>query len=86
MWSPMLCERPDGSPYGIHVYYQRHAFGGWERVELQGGIEHPDGRREPFAALVPTLSVRDDNRRLLGAELALHDGRRHASGRSPSPR
>ena len=70
MWSPMLCERPDGSCYAIHVYYQRHAFGGWGRVELQGGIEHPDGRREPFAALVPTLSVRDDNRRLLGAELA----------------
>jgi hypothetical protein len=70
IWSPMLCERPDGSRYAIHVYYQRHAFGGWGRVELQGGIEHPDGRREPFAALVPNLSVRDDNRRLLGAELA----------------
>jgi hypothetical protein len=70
MWSPILCERPDGSRYGLHWYYQRHGFGGWERVELQGGAEHPDGRREAFVALVPTLSVRDDNRRLLGAELA----------------
>jgi hypothetical protein len=70
LWSPVLCERPDGSRYGIHLYYQRHSFGGWERVELQGGIEHPDGRRDAFVAVVPTLSVRDDNRRLLGAELA----------------
>ena len=44
IWSPILCERPDGSRYGIHLYYQRHGIGGWERVELQGGIEHPDGR------------------------------------------
>ena len=29
------------------------AFGDWQRIELQGGFEHPDGRREPFAALVP---------------------------------
>jgi hypothetical protein len=70
LWSPVLCERADGSRYGLHLYYQRHAFGGWERVELQGGVEHSDGRREPFAAVVPKLSIRDDNRRLLGAELA----------------
>jgi hypothetical protein len=70
MWSPILCTRPDGSRYGIHWFYQRHGIGGWERVELQGGIEHPDGRREPFVAVMPRLEVRDDNRRLLGAELA----------------
>ena len=69
IWSPVLCERPDGSRYGIHTYYQRHGIGGWQRVELQGGIEHPDGRREPFAALVPEAEVRDDNRRLTGATL-----------------
>ncbi|HUC36489.1 MAG TPA: hypothetical protein VMR97_05140 [Acidimicrobiales bacterium] len=69
LWSPLLCERPDGSRYGIHVYYQRHAIGGWQRSELQGGLEHPDGRREPFAALVPHAQVRDDNRRLLRAKL-----------------
>ena len=49
--------RPDGTRYGLHTYYQRHAFGDWQRIELQGGFEHADGRREPFAALVPELEV-----------------------------
>jgi hypothetical protein len=72
----LLCERPDGRRYAIHVYYQRHAIGGWQRVEFQGGLEHPDGLREPFAALVPHAQVRDDNRRLLRAKLdcAMADG------------
>jgi hypothetical protein len=69
IWSPMLLERADGARYGLHLYYQRHGVTGWERVELQGGIEHPDGRREPFVALVIRPQVRDDNRRLLSAEL-----------------
>jgi len=64
MWSPMLCERHDRGRYGIHLFYQRHAIAGWQQLELQGGIEHPDGRREPFASLVPHAEVRDDNRRL----------------------
>jgi hypothetical protein len=68
VWSPILCERDDGSRYGIHTYYQRHAFGDWQRIELQGGIEHPDGRREPWAGLVlRDVDVRDDNRRLASA-------------------
>jgi hypothetical protein len=69
VWSPLLLERPDGSRYGIHLYYQRHAIGGWQRVELQGGIEHPDGRREPFAAIVLRPEVDDANRRLRSAEI-----------------
>jgi hypothetical protein len=69
MWSPVLCERPDGSRYALHTYYQRHAVGEWQRVELQGGVEHSDGRKEHYAALVPKLEVRDDNRRLVGGEL-----------------
>jgi len=69
MWSPVLCDRADGTRYGLHWYYQRHAVGSFERVELQGGVEHPDGRREPFAALVPELRVRDDNRRVGGGTL-----------------
>ena len=63
IWSPMLCERPDGSRYGIHTYYQRHRFGEWQRIEMQGGIEHPDGRKDQFVGLVPEVEVRDDNRR-----------------------
>jgi hypothetical protein len=69
LWCPVLCERPDGSRYAIHLYYQRHSLGDWQRLELQGGIEHPDGRRDPFAAVVPALRFRDDNRRFLGGEL-----------------
>ena len=69
IWSPVLMERPDGTRYGIHTYYQRHGIGGWQRIELQGGVEHADGRREPWAALVPRADVRDDNRRLSSATL-----------------
>lgn len=69
IWSPILCERPDGSRYGLHIYYQRHGIGGWQRVELQGGFEHPDGRREAFAALVVNPVVDNDNRRLRSAQL-----------------
>ncbi len=67
IWSPILMERGDGTHYGIHTFYQRHAIGDRVRAELQGGVEHPDGRREPWAALVPTVEVRDDNRRLSSA-------------------
>jgi hypothetical protein len=69
IWSPILCERPDGTRYGIHTYYQRHGIGGWQRIELQGGIEHPDSRRDPWAALVPHAEVDDATRRLARAEL-----------------
>ena len=69
LWCPILCERADGTRYALHWYYQRHALGGWSRVEFQGGAEHPDGRREPFASLVPELEFRDDNRRLQGGVL-----------------
>jgi hypothetical protein len=71
LWCPVLCDRPDGSRYALHWYYQRHALGDWSRVEMQGGVEHPDGRREPFVALVPDLSFRDDNRRFEGGTLTM---------------
>ena len=45
-------------------------------MELQGGIEHPDGRREPFAALVPTLAVRRRQPPAARRRARLHDGRR----------
>ena len=76
IWTPILCERPDGSRYGIHLFYQRHGVGGWDRVELQGGIEHPDGRREPFAAVVVRPEIDPTNRRLRAAVLdcTMRDG------------
>jgi hypothetical protein len=64
IWSPILVHG-----YGIHVFYQRHAVGDWERAELMGGIERADGTREPFASLVPTYDVDDATRRLRGAVL-----------------
>ena len=79
IWCPAVLERSDGSRYAMHVYYQRHALPavGYERVELQGGIEHPDGRKDLFTALVPALRFDDANRRLLGGTLQLTttDGR-----------
>jgi hypothetical protein len=69
IWSPILLTRQDGTQYGLHTYYQCHRFGDWQRIELQGGIEHPDGRREPYAALVPELDVDPANRRVRGGVL-----------------
>jgi hypothetical protein len=69
MWSPIVCTRPDGSHYALHWYYQRHAVGSYQRVELQGGVEHADGTKEHFAALVPELKFRDDNRRFQSGTL-----------------
>ena len=61
--------RPDGTHYCLHTYYQRHATDGWQRIELQGGFEHANGRRETYAALVPELDVDPVNRRLRGGVL-----------------
>jgi hypothetical protein len=69
IWSPILCQRPDGTRYALHLYYQRHAVGTYQRVELQGGVEYPDGRKEHFAALLPELKFRDDNRRFVSGTL-----------------
>jgi hypothetical protein len=70
IWSPILMQRDDGTRYGLHTFYQRHAVGDWERAELMGGFEHPDGRREPYASLTPTYAVDDANRRLRAASFA----------------
>lgn len=69
LWAPFLCERPDGSWYGIHLYYQKHSIGSWQRLELQGGVEHPDGSREPFTELRLDPEVSNTNRRLSRATL-----------------
>ncbi len=70
-WCPVLCRRPDGSEYGLHWYYQRHSSGDWSRIEMQGGVEHPNGRRDPFVAMVPDLAFRDDNRRFEGGTVSM---------------
>lgn len=69
IWSPICMRRDDATSYGIHTFYQRHAVGDWEKAELMGGIEHADGSREPYAAMVPTYVVDNENRRLRSAVL-----------------
>ena len=45
IWSPILMTAADGSRYGLHTFYQRHAFGDFDRAELMGGFEYADGTR-----------------------------------------
>jgi hypothetical protein len=77
LWCPLFCERADGSRYGLHFYFQRFAFGDWSRVTFEGGIEHANGRREPFSAARPDLRFDDRTRRLIGGEITatMRDGR-----------
>jgi hypothetical protein len=76
LWFPVFCERPDGSAYGLHFYYQRFSFGDWSRLTFEGGIEHANGRREPFREARPDLRFDDRTRRFLGGEIActMRDG------------
>ncbi len=85
-WSPMLLERADGTVYAIHHQHRLIRAFGYEETMVEGGVEHPDGRVEPFAALRPELRFDPVNRRVLGGTLALHDGRRHHAARSRSRR
>ena len=68
-WSPIVCERPDGSHYALHWYYQHHAVGGYSSTEFQGGVEHPDGRKDHFVSVEPEFEVDPGNRRFRRATL-----------------
>jgi hypothetical protein len=76
IWSPTLLERPDGSRYALHLHFLRYVAPGFEQMQVIGGVEHPDGRREPIAGIQPDLRFDPDNRRLLGGSLlaTLADG------------
>jgi hypothetical protein len=76
LWFPAFCEQDDGRHYGLHFYYQRFAFGEWSRLTFEGGIEHADGRREPFTAARPDLRFDDRTRRFLGGRITatMRDG------------
>jgi hypothetical protein len=66
----MLLERDDGSTYALHVFHQEHTYGGQVvRLSTQGGVEHPDGTREPFVAVAADLAFEPENRRLRGGTL-----------------
>ncbi len=68
LWSPMRLRRADGSTYGIHHFYLNVAVPGVADV-IHGGIENPDGSREFFSKLTPSLRYDNNNRRLLGGSL-----------------
>jgi hypothetical protein len=66
LWFPAYCTQPDGTAYGVHLYYQRFSFGDWSRLTVEGGIEHANGRTEPFVDVRPDLRFDDRTRRILG--------------------
>ena len=76
LWFPVSCTRSDGTPFGLHFYYQRFGFGGRSRLTFEGGIEHADGTREAFVAATPNLRFDDATRRFLGGTITttLTDG------------
>lgn len=63
LWSPLFFERPDGGRYAFHQYLLRVEGPGFRHERLQGGFEHPDGRREPVRAIEPELRFDPRNRR-----------------------
>ncbi len=72
IWMPAVMHAPDGSRYGLHLYYQASTselVG--SSLQVQGGIEYPDGRRDPVVAAKPDLKYQPDNRRLVGGSIEL---------------
>jgi hypothetical protein len=69
LWSLILCTRPDGSRYGLHVYYNSEVSPDRSRTEVQGGAEQPDGSKVHFTAMTPDLEFDPVNRRLKGGIL-----------------
>jgi hypothetical protein len=70
IWCPLLMERPDGSRYGLHLHYQIFEAPGFVQRKIEGGIEHPDGRRQRWRDLEPDLRFDPTNRRLIGGTIA----------------
>jgi hypothetical protein len=68
-WCPVVCERPDGSRYALHWFWQRQELPGWHQEHFQGGVEHPDGRVEPFSAIDPEFDVDPVTRRFRRARI-----------------
>ena len=85
-WSPMLLERADGTRYAIHHQHRRLRVMGYEEQQFEGGVEHADGRVDAFTAVRTGVAVRPRQSARARRHVALHDGRRHVRGRSPSKR
>jgi len=70
IWSPVAMQRPDGSRYAVFLHYQMVKGPGFvHKHVVMGGVEHPDGRVEPFVDLEPDLAFDPANRRLRGGRV-----------------
>jgi len=68
-WSPVLMARPDGSHYVLFHYFTDTNLPGMASRRLRGGVEHPDGREEPFVDAHFEARFDDTNRRFLGGTI-----------------
>jgi len=68
-WTPSYIERPDGPPYGIFMVFQHQRGTGYDTKIIWGMVEHPEGRVERMADIVPELAYHPVNRRLLGGQV-----------------
>ncbi len=73
LWFPVYCQRPDGSHYGLHFYYQNYSGPGFAHHSFQGGIEHANGKRTLFVSGKPNLRFDDRTRRILGGTFSAVD-------------
>ncbi len=69
IWCPVLMQRADGTPYGLHLHFTWIRGHGFEQKMTTARVEHPDGREEAIADIAPRLRFDEKNRRLLGGEL-----------------
>ena len=76
IWCPLLFERADGSRYAMHLHLTDIEGHGFSQRMVTGGIEHPDGRHEPFVDIRPEFRFEPDNRRVQGGRIhvTLADG------------
>lgn len=75
-WTPSYLERSDGTPYGIFMVFSHTRRPGLDHNATWGTIEHPDGRVEHMADIIPELSYDPVNRRMLGGRVhcTMRDG------------
>ena len=78
VWCPLLFDRDDGTRYGMLIHFQIVTAPGLGIVHkiVMGGVEHPDGRFDPWLDLAPELHYDPANRRLRGGVIRATTGRR----------
>jgi hypothetical protein len=78
IWCPALMETRAGARYALHLHFTWIKAPGFEQKMVTARVEHPDGREEKIADIVPALRFDPKNRRLLGGELdcRMQDGSR----------